>query len=57
MDFHNTRMGQKFFSHDVPELLETLKKIAEILEKNEPPRPKKEFDNRLLDKDPNEAKI
>ena len=57
MDFHNTRMGQKFFSHDVPELLETLKKIAEILEKNEPPRPKTEFDNRLLDKDPNEAKI
>jgi hypothetical protein len=58
MDFHNTRMGQKFFAHDVPELLETLKKIAEILERSESSKnEQKEFNNKMLDRGTSETKI
>tara|TARA_Y100000034_G_C6692029_1_gene304746 strand:+ start:189 stop:344 length:156 start_codon:yes stop_codon:yes gene_type:complete len=51
-------MGQKFFAHDVPELLETLKKIAEILERSESSKnEQKEFNNKMLDRGTSETKI
>jgi hypothetical protein len=51
-------MGQRFFAHDVPELLETLKRIAEILEKSESSKNKKEeFNNKLLDNQTDETKL
>lgn len=31
-EFHQTRMGQKFYEHDVPTLINLLKRIAIALE-------------------------
>jgi len=31
--FFETRMGRKFYEHDVPELIQVLNRIADLLEK------------------------
>lgn len=32
MDFFETRMGHKFYNHDVPKLIQTLERIADAIE-------------------------
>lgn len=32
MEFHETRMGQKFFEGDIPKLIHTLERVAKALE-------------------------
>jgi len=57
IDFHNTRMGQKFFTQDVPELLRILNRIAASLEEQKSSEKKKQFNNKMLDNKKNETYI
>ena len=33
IEFHNTKMGQKYYMHDLPRLIESNNRLAEALEK------------------------
>lgn len=41
-EFHETRMGQKFFMADVPRLIAALERIADILEQRRVDEKKKQ---------------
>lgn len=33
IELHNTRMGQKFFSNDIPQLIKAIEKVGKELER------------------------
>jgi hypothetical protein len=55
--FHATRYGHAFFSHQLPELLDTLTRIANALEKHEAPQVIKVADAEIVEKNRQLASI